>query len=94
MPDKEQIALMGILMRRAGFGAPYEELKPAPLKRVSKKVIIWYVGMRAETGESVAVWRDEQSGISQRPQRPRMAIVGAPVAATQAGGPAGNLPSA
>ena len=26
MPDKEQIALMGHLMRRAGFGAPYEEL--------------------------------------------------------------------
>ena len=27
MPDKEQIALMGHLMRRAGFGAPYEELE-------------------------------------------------------------------
>ena len=26
MPDKEQIALMGHLMRRAGFGAPYDEL--------------------------------------------------------------------
>ena len=26
MPDKEQIALMGHLMRRAGFGASYEEL--------------------------------------------------------------------
>ena len=26
MPDREQIALMGHLMRRAGFGAPYEEL--------------------------------------------------------------------
>ena len=26
MPDKEQIALMGHLMRRAGFGSPYEEL--------------------------------------------------------------------
>ena len=26
MPDKEQIALMGHLMRRAGFGAPHEEL--------------------------------------------------------------------
>ncbi len=26
MPDKERIALMGHLMRRAGFGAPYEEL--------------------------------------------------------------------
>ena len=26
MPDKEQIALMGHLMRRAGFGAAYEEL--------------------------------------------------------------------
>ena len=27
MPDKEQIALMGHLMRRAGFGASYEELE-------------------------------------------------------------------
>jgi len=27
MPDKEQIALMGHLMRRAGFGAPYAELE-------------------------------------------------------------------
>ena len=26
MPDKEQIALLGHLMRRAGFSAPYEEL--------------------------------------------------------------------
>ena len=27
MPDKEQIALLGHLMRRAGFGAPYAELE-------------------------------------------------------------------
>ena len=27
MPDKDQIALMGHLMRRAGFGAPYAELE-------------------------------------------------------------------
>ena len=41
--------------------------------------------MRAETGEWVVVWGDEQSNISQRPQRPRIAIVGTPVAAAQAG---------
>ena len=32
MPDKEQIALMGHLMRRAGFGAPYDELESRAAK--------------------------------------------------------------
>ena len=32
MPDKEQIALMGHLMRRAGFGAPYDELEARAAK--------------------------------------------------------------